>query len=85
MDFISRFPKTKKVFMVVWITVDRLTKSTHLIPRKTTYLVDNLAHLHGRNYLTLWSTCIYNIRLRCKVHPSLLEESIESTRDVTKV
>ncbi|TYJ99707.1 ty3-gypsy retrotransposon protein [Cucumis melo var. makuwa] len=37
MDFITGLPKTLKDYSVIWIFVDRLTKSTHFIPGKSTY------------------------------------------------
>ncbi|KAL0546357.1 hypothetical protein IC582_016265 [Cucumis melo] len=37
MDFITGLPKTLKGYSVIWIFVDRLTKSAHFIPGKSTY------------------------------------------------
>ena len=38
--FISGLPKTKQGYNVIWVVVDRLTKTSHFIPGKSTYRVD---------------------------------------------
>ncbi|KAA0067562.1 pol protein [Cucumis melo var. makuwa] len=37
MDFIKGLPRTLKGYTVIWIVVDRLTKSAYFIPKKSTY------------------------------------------------
>ncbi|TYK16004.1 pol protein [Cucumis melo var. makuwa] len=37
MDFITGLPRTLKGYTVIWVVVDKVTKSTHFIPRKSTY------------------------------------------------
>ncbi|TYK03797.1 pol protein [Cucumis melo var. makuwa] len=37
MDFITELPKTLKGYTVIWVVVDRLTKSAHFVPGKSTY------------------------------------------------
>ncbi|KAA0054468.1 pol protein [Cucumis melo var. makuwa] len=37
MDFITELPRILKGYIVIWVVVDRLTKSTHFIPGKSTY------------------------------------------------
>ncbi|KAA0036938.1 pol protein [Cucumis melo var. makuwa] len=37
MDFIMGLPKTLKGYTVIWVVVDRLTKSAHFVPGKFTY------------------------------------------------
>ncbi|XP_016902031.2 uncharacterized protein LOC107991506 [Cucumis melo] len=36
MDFITRLPRTLKGYTVIWVVIDRLTKSAHFIPGKST-------------------------------------------------
>ncbi|KAF5811168.1 putative nucleotidyltransferase, Ribonuclease H [Helianthus annuus] len=45
MDFITKFPKTKKGNDTIWVIVDRLTKSAHFLPIKETHSSDILAQL----------------------------------------
>jgi hypothetical protein len=55
MDFITRIPRTSKQHDSIMVVVDKLTKSTHFIPLKTTHretdVVDiflkEIACLHG--------------------------------------
>ncbi|KAA0064254.1 DNA/RNA polymerases superfamily protein [Cucumis melo var. makuwa] len=37
MDFITGLPRTLKGYTVIWVVVDRLTKSAHFVPEKSTY------------------------------------------------
>jgi hypothetical protein len=37
MDFIVRLPTTEKDFDLIWVIMDRLTKSAHFIPVKSNY------------------------------------------------
>ena len=40
MDFIVGLPRTARGYTVIWVMVDRLTKSVHFLPGKSTYSVD---------------------------------------------
>jgi hypothetical protein len=46
MDFIVGLPRTRAGYDSVWVVVDRLTKTTHFIPVKTTYNNAVLAELY---------------------------------------
>jgi hypothetical protein len=46
MDFVVALPKTQRKFDSIWVIVDRLTKSAHFIPVKTTYDVPKLAEVY---------------------------------------
>jgi len=46
MDFIVGLPRTSNGYDSIWVIVDRLTKSAHFIPVKTTYKGDKLAELY---------------------------------------
>ncbi|KAL0561149.1 hypothetical protein IC582_001569 [Cucumis melo] len=55
MDFITGLPKTLKSYTVIWVVVDRLTKSAHFVPGKSTYTgskwgqlyMTEIVRLHG--------------------------------------
>jgi hypothetical protein len=46
MDFIVGLPRTRTGYESICVVVDRLTKSTHFIPVKTTYNSAVLAELY---------------------------------------
>ena len=46
MDFVVGLPQTLRGLNAIWVIVDRLTKSTHFLPIKTTYTLDQLAQLY---------------------------------------
>jgi hypothetical protein len=46
MDFIVGLPHTRAGYDSIWVVVDRLTKSAHFIPVKTSYSRAVLAELY---------------------------------------
>ena len=46
MDFITGLLRTLKGYTVIWVVVDRLTKSTHFVPGKSTYTDSKWAQLY---------------------------------------
>nr|GFA47626.1 putative reverse transcriptase domain-containing protein [Tanacetum cinerariifolium] len=46
MDFITKLPKTLSGYDTIWVIVDRLTKSTHFLPKKETDLMERLMRLY---------------------------------------
>ena len=45
MDFVIGLPRTQKSYDSIWVVVDQLTKSTHFIPVKSTYLEEDYARI----------------------------------------
>jgi hypothetical protein len=45
MDFVGGLPRTQKGHDSIWVIVDRLTKSTHFLPVKSTYRGPQYAEL----------------------------------------
>jgi len=53
MDFVSRLPRGKRGSDVIWVIVDRLTKSALFFPMKMTDSVENLAKLYVNEVVRL--------------------------------
>jgi hypothetical protein len=54
MDFIVRLPHTRAGYDSIWVVVDRLTKSAHFIPVKTSYSSAVLAELYMSRIVCLY-------------------------------
>ena len=44
-DFVVGLPRTQKKYDSIWVIVDRLTKSAHFIPIKSTYSAADYARI----------------------------------------
>ncbi|XP_073031193.1 uncharacterized protein [Primulina eburnea] len=53
MDFVVGLPKTQKGFNSIWVIVDRLTKSSHFLPVKTTYSMNQYAEVYIQEIVRL--------------------------------
>ena len=53
MDFVVGLPRTAKGYDSIWVIVDRLTKSAHLLPVDTRYLAKKYAKLYFDQIVTL--------------------------------
>jgi hypothetical protein len=53
MDFITGLPKTSRGFDLIWVIVDRLTKSAHFIPVKIEHSTRPLCLIEVRSLLTI--------------------------------
>ena len=53
MDFVSGFPRTTRGHNVVWVIVDRLTKSAHFLGMNTTNTTETLSQLYIREIVRL--------------------------------
>jgi hypothetical protein len=53
MDFIVGLPMMARKFDLIWVIVDRLTKSSHLIPVNTKYQVEKYAEIYIARVLCL--------------------------------
>ena len=53
MDFVVGLPLTGKKRDLVWVIVDRLTKSAHFLPVRTDYLLDKLSKLYIKEIVWL--------------------------------
>ena len=53
MDFVTALPRTPSGYEMVWVLVDRLTKSAHFIPLKLRCSMDKLARIYIREIVRL--------------------------------
>jgi hypothetical protein len=53
MDFIVGLPMMARKFDLIWVTVDRLSKSAHFIPVHTNYNVQKYARIYIDRVLCL--------------------------------
>ncbi|TYK05232.1 pol protein [Cucumis melo var. makuwa] len=53
MDFITGLPRTLKGYTVIWVVVDRLTKSAHFVPGKSTYTASKWGQLYKAEIVRL--------------------------------
>ena len=53
MDFVNHFPQTSRGHDVVWVIVDRLTKSTHFLALWMTFTLKEFCRLYVREIILL--------------------------------
>ena len=53
MDFVFGLPKSSVGYESIWVIVDRMTKSAHFLPVKTTDLVRKLVKLYLKEIVRL--------------------------------
>ena len=53
MDFVVGLPVTRRKHDLLWVVVDRLTKSAHFLPVRNDYSLDKLAKLYIREIVRL--------------------------------
>jgi len=53
MDFVTGLPRTQKGYDSVWVIIDRLTKSAHFLPVKTTYTASQYAKIYLEEIVSL--------------------------------
>ena len=46
MDFVTHLPQTQRRHEVVWVTVDRLTKSAHFLAVRMTFTLEGFCQLY---------------------------------------
>ena len=56
MDLVVELPRTRRQNDSIWVIVDRLIKSTHFIPVKSTYSVEDYAMIYIDEIVSLHGT-----------------------------
>ena len=54
MDFVVGLPKTLQSHDVIWVTIDRLTKSAHFLPIRMNYSLSKLTQLYIQEIVRLY-------------------------------
>ncbi|GKD71511.1 putative reverse transcriptase domain-containing protein, partial [Tanacetum coccineum] len=70
MDFITKLPKSSQGFNIIWVIVDRLTKSAHFLPIRENDPLDKLARL----YLNI---IVIEVREAQLTGPKIIQETTE--------
>ena len=63
MDFVTKLPRTSKGHDMIWVIVDRLTKSAHFLATRESTSIGKL--VCGRDCLSVWGSVVYCIKPRC--------------------
>ena len=58
MDFVVGLPQARSQNDLIWVIVDILTKSTHLIPVKSTYSTDDYARIYINEIVSLYGNAL---------------------------
>ena len=58
MDFVVGLPRCQSGYDVIWVIVDRLTKSAHFLPMKNSDSVEKLAELYVKEIVQLHGTSV---------------------------
>ncbi|KAL5551372.1 hypothetical protein UlMin_001548 [Ulmus minor] len=61
-------PKTTKSHDAIWVVIDRLTKSAHFIPIRTTFSLEQLAELYQATIGMAPYEALYGRKCRSPVH-----------------
>ncbi|GJU28715.1 putative reverse transcriptase domain-containing protein [Tanacetum coccineum] len=78
MDFIIKLPKTSNRHDTIWVIVDRLTKSAHLIPTRETDSMETLTRLYIKEIVSRYGVPISIISDRNSHFTSRLWKSLQS-------
>ncbi|GJR46563.1 putative reverse transcriptase domain-containing protein [Tanacetum coccineum] len=82
MDFIMKFPRTSSGHYLIWVIMDRLTKSAHFLPICEDFKMDKLARLYINEIvarhgvlISIISDCDEEIQVDAKLN--FMEEPVE--------
>ena len=78
MDFVFGFPLTQRKHDVIWVIVDKWTKSTHFLPIQLNYSMDHLADLYVNEIVRLHGIPISIVSDRDPRFPSRFWKELQS-------
>ncbi|GJU83382.1 reverse transcriptase domain-containing protein [Tanacetum coccineum] len=78
MDFITKLPKTSNGHDIIWVIVDRLTKSAHFIPTRATDCMETLTRLYIKEIVSRYGVPISIISDRDSHFTSRFWQSLQN-------
>nr|GEW61166.1 hypothetical protein [Tanacetum cinerariifolium] len=81
MDFVTKHPKISNGHDIIWVIVDRLTKSSHFIPTRETDSVETLTRLYFKEIVSLYDVPISIISDHDSLFTSRFWQSLQSALD----
>nr|GEU70367.1 putative reverse transcriptase domain-containing protein [Tanacetum cinerariifolium] len=84
MDFVTKFPMTSGGHDIIWVIMDRLTKSAHFLPMHEDYKMDRLARLYLNEIVSRYGT---RLDMSTAYHPQTdgqSERTIQTLEDMLR-
>ena len=81
MDFVTSLPRSPKGHEAIWVIVDRMTKTSHFIPVKMNYSLDQLAQIYIDEILSLYRIPVSIVSDRDPRFTSKFWESLHKALD----
>nr|GFB26314.1 retrotransposon protein, putative, Ty3-gypsy subclass [Tanacetum cinerariifolium] len=87
MDFVTKLPRTSSRNDIMWVIMDRLTKSTHFLPMCEDYKMDMLARLYlnkivARHGVPIWIISDHDSRFTSRFWQSM-QEALGTRLDIS--
>ncbi|GJZ29360.1 putative reverse transcriptase domain-containing protein [Tanacetum coccineum] len=86
MDFVTKLPRTSSRLDIIWVIVDRLTKSAHFLPTREDYKMDRLARLY-LNEISMQEALGTRLDMSTAYHPQTdgqNEHTIQNLEDMLR-
>ena len=77
MDFVVGLPRTQKQYDSIWVIVDRLTKSAHFIPVKSTYSLEDYASIFIDEIVCCHGIPLSTMSVRCAQSTSRFQRTFQ--------
>ena len=61
MDFVTHLPRTSQGYDVVWVIVDRLTKSAHFLAMRMTFTLEEFCRLYIQEIVWLHGVLVSTV------------------------
>nr|GEY19508.1 putative reverse transcriptase domain-containing protein [Tanacetum cinerariifolium] len=85
MDFVTKLPRTSSGYDIIWVIVDRLTKSAHFLPMRKDYKMDRLARLYLNAIVSMHGTHLDTSMANHLQNDSQSELTIQTLEDMLRV